>query len=179
MILLLIVSPVFSQVENTEEDEIVENELVLKSNEIPAALKNAVDKSFKNGTPIQWYSFPYVFKEYGWAFKNDKNNMSSNSQPELYDVQLKTAKGSRIDAVFTKDGKLIRSKEVLKNIKLPSQIVNAVEHSEYKNYNIIGDRFLIKNAENNTSHYSVIVKKGNKKHTLYFDKDGNRLRNSA
>ena len=85
--LLLLSYPVFSQMENIEE-EVPVSKLVLKSSDIPASLKGAIEKSFKNGAPIQWYSFPYLLKEYGWAFKNNMNNMSNNSIPEQYAVQI-------------------------------------------------------------------------------------------
>lgn len=176
--MLLIFGPVFSQAKDVEEDVPV-GKLVLKSNQVPPALQSAFKKSFKNETPLEWYSFPYVLKKYGWAFKNYQGSSMESAQPVLYAVEMKTTEGSTIDAVYNENGKLLREKEVLKGVELPTPVIKALDNTEYKNYKIVGDKLKITNVNNNMKYYSVAVEKNNKKHRLYFDQNGNQLRNPS
>ncbi len=162
-----------------EEQEVPVDKLVLKSNDVPQDVKQSVQKSFMDGTVIKWYSFPYTLKQYGWAYKNEINNNSMDTRPNMYAVHIKTSDGSWVDAVFSKDGKLIRSKEVIKNSELPAPIINAIEKSKYHDWGITDDRVVIKDNKNKTICYSVQVQKDNKKHNLYFDANGMQLKNNA
>lgn len=175
IMLSLLAYPVYSQVSDVEE-EVPVDKLVLKDKDIPASLKNSVEANYNNGRLFQYYSFPYLLKEYGWAFKKNESDMSDNSKPELYEVHIKTDHGT-IDAIYTGDGKLVRSKEVLKDVELPDKVINALEKSEYKNCRIVQDKLKITNAKNNQLYYTIFVEKDGKRHAIYFDKDGNRLRN--
>jgi hypothetical protein len=172
----IIFFPAFTQIEENEVEVPIEK-LVLKKDNIPVSIIQAVNTSFQNGTALEWYSFPYVIKEYGWAFKNTGNATTGDASPDLYAVHIKTSKGSRVDAIYSKDGKLIRSKEVIVNATLPAPVVKAIETGQYKNWTIVGDRSVITVARDNTVHYSVKVEKDNMKHALYFDKNGNQLKN--
>lgn len=176
--MLLMFSPVFSQARDVEENVPV-GKLVLKSNQIPPTLESAFQKSFKNETPLEWYSFPYILKKYGWAFKNNLGTTTGSSQPVLYAVEMKTDQGSTIDAVYDENGKLLREKEILKSVELPTPVIKALDNSEYKGCKIVGDKLKITNIKSSMEYYSVAVEKNNKEHRLYFDQNGNRLRNPS
>ena len=175
IMLSLLAYPVYSQ-NNDIEEEVPLGKLILKGKDIPVSLKKAAEKNYSNGNVFQYYSFPYLLKEYGWAFKNNESDMPDNSEPTLYAVQIQTDQGT-IDAVYTGDGKLIRSREVLKDIELPTSVMNAYEKSEYHNCRIVQDKLKIINGKNNKMYYTIFVEKDGRKHAMYFDKDGNRLRN--
>jgi hypothetical protein len=67
----------------------------------------------------------------------------------------------------------------MKDVELPTPVLKGFEKTEYKNGRIVEDKLKITNAKNNKLYYSIVVQKEGKKHTLYFDKDGNRLRNAS
>ena len=174
----LIFSPVYSQYEENEVEVPVEK-LILKKDQIPPAIVQEVNKSFQNYKALQWYSFPYLIKEYGWAYKGQADANLGNTSPDQYAVHITTSEGSKVDAIYTKDGKLVRSREVIVNSTLPKPIVKAIETGPYKGWAIVGDRSIITVAKNNSVHYAVKIEKNNVKHTLYFDKNGNQLKNKA
>lgn len=149
-------------------------QLVIPESKVPASVTSAIKKDFMTGQVMQWYSFPYLFKEHGWQVLNP-NEMKSNEKPDQYAVYVKASDGSRIDAVYTANGKLIREREVLKNVELPRQIQDAIASSKYKGWNISKDKILITDGLKNSKEYIVKVEKGQKKKTLYYDDNGTVL----
>jgi hypothetical protein len=172
----IIFFPAYTQIEENEVEVPIET-LTLKKENIPVSIVQAVNKSFQNGSALEWYSFPYLLKEYGWAFESKGNATIESALPDLYAVHIKTSKGSRVDAIYTKDGNILRSKEVIVNSMLPLPVTKAIETGPYKGWIIVGDRSIIKVARNNLVHYAVKVEHGNTRRTLYFDKNGNQLKN--
>ncbi len=179
--MLLFVYPVFSQMDDVSE-EVPEGSMILKSDQIPSSLKQAVEKSYSNESTFEWHKFPYLLKKYGWTFDNNNmNDMAQNSMPDLYEVKIILSNGSNIDAVYDKNGKMLRSKELLKSMELPEPVAKAIETGKYKDCRIVGDRLKITDAQNANPHtyFSVVVEKNNKKHNLYYDKNGNQLKNPS
>jgi hypothetical protein len=166
--------PMMAQDLDVNEIQPVEK-MVLTKDKIPAAVNQAVSKDFRNGQPVKWGNFPYVLKEYGWVV--DK---ADNTKPDYYEVFIKTENGSDMYAIYSSDGKLIRSKEILRNMPLPKSIEEALFKSEYKDWKKTGDLEKITNFMNaQKSHYIVTVEKNNKTHHLYFDDAGTMLRNKT
>jgi hypothetical protein len=164
--------PIIAQVPEIDETQPTE-ELSLSKDKIPDVIKQAVQKDFVNGEPVKWGIFPQVLQEYGWVV--DK---SSNSATDFYEVYIKTKDGSDMFAIYSKDGKLLRSKEVIKNLPLPQAVRTALANSEYKDWTIKGDVAKVTDYKNKVSvHYIVKVTKNNKVHNLYFDENGKRLMN--
>ena len=180
--LLLLAFPALSQSNDeyfqTQEEEVPVDQMTLPGKDIPDSLKSSVKKSFEYATDIQWYSFPYVLKKYGWAFKNEDPN-AKNEKIQFYEVKIKNSNGDRVDAIFSKGGKLIRSKEVIHDFDLPKSVVTAIENGEYKNWKITNDMAIIKDAKTESEYFRVTVAKNNKKHIMYFSKDGTELKNRA
>jgi hypothetical protein len=175
LLMFIMVFPVISQVENTEDAEVPIEEITLKKDMIPAQVQQAVSKDFTYGEPVQWSNFPYLFKEYGWtAIKNE----ATTEKPDRYAVILKSKKGGNLYAVYSADGTLLRSREILKNGPLPKAVENALLNSEFKDWKVDADKELIQDySKKVVKHYVVKVEKDNKKRLLYFDEQGNILKN--
>jgi len=148
--------------------------LVIDQNQVPQAVTQAVQKDVSDGQPVQWHTFPYVFKKYGWDVVNPKL-VKKEKKPDQYEVYIKTSHGGRIDAVYGKNGNLVRMREVLKNVELPMNIEDAIAKSQYKDWNISKDKELITVGEDHVKHYVVRLTKGEQKKTLFIDEKGNFL----
>jgi len=148
--------------------------LVIDQSQVPQVVKTAVRKDVADGQPIQWHTFPYVFKKYGWDVINPKL-AKKEKKPDQYEVYIKTSHGGRIDAVYGKNGNLVRMREVLKDVELPMKIEDAIAKSQYKDWNISKDKELITVGEDHVKHYVVRLTKGEKKKTLFIDEKGNFL----
>ncbi len=120
---------IFSQEVDLEEEKSAGDVVILKKDSMPELVKQAVLKDFEQGVPIQWANFPYLFKEYGWLVNEEKNE--GVDIPGEYYVVINAKGGSELDAVYASNGKLIRSREILKNTALPKVIDDAIQ-SEYK-----------------------------------------------
>ena len=180
LIMLLFSYTAFSQMDVSSE-EVPESKVILKPNQVPSSLKNAVEKSYSTESTFEWHKFPYLLKKYGWEFKNNIDMSGTTTMPDFYEVTVKLSHGGTIDAVYNKEGKMLRSKELLKSMELPENVAKSIENGEYKDCRIVGDKLKITNAENQMPHtyYSVVVEKNNKKHTLYYDKNGKELKNPS
>jgi hypothetical protein len=148
--------------------------LVIDQSQVPQVVKKAVRKDISNGQPVQWHTFPYIFKKYGWQVINPKL-AKKDKKPDEYEVYIKTNRGGRIDAVYGKKGNLVRMREVLKDIQLPMKIDDAISRSQYKDWNISKDKELITVGEDHVKHYVVKLSKGDQHKTLYIDERGNFL----
>jgi hypothetical protein len=106
------------------------------------------------------------------------------ANPETMDINYyvlhtKTKTGSALDAVYTPDGKLVRSREEIKDFEPPKTVLASIEKSPYKDWTITKDVHLIKVNESGKTmdHYDLKMEKGREKKSVYFDKDGNMLQN--
>ena len=149
-------------------------QVVIPENKVPPALDKTIQKDFMTGQVMQWYTFPYLFKKYGWQVLNPQE-MKGKEKPDRYAVYVKADDGSRIDAVYTSNGKLIREREVMKDVALPQSIMDAIANSKYKNWSIDKDKILITDGIKNTKEYIVKVENGTHSKTLYYDEDGSVL----
>ena len=133
-LLAVFILPDFAQsFGNSMLTQVPMKQLVIPESKVPAPLASAIKKDFMTGQVMQWYTFPYLFKKYGWNVLNT-NEMKGKQKPDRYAVYVKANDGSRIDAVYTSKGKLIREREVLKNMALPEQVTRAIASSKYKGW---------------------------------------------
>lgn len=162
--------PLSAQVDHDQqENEIIPVEsLTLKKEQIPAAIVKAVNQDFKNGQAFTWGKFPYVLEKHGWIVSRD----AVNQKPDHYEVNIKTHDGNEIYAVYAPDGTIIQSRIVRKNAALPPNVLQALEKSQYKGWNIVGDKELIKYYNSKTDveeHFRITVEKNNVKKTISFN----------
>lgn len=164
------VFPLFAQVDHIlDESEAVPVEsLILKKDQVPAAIVNAVNSDFSNSEAFMWGKFPYVLEKYAWVVDKDATGV----KPDFYEVYIKAKDGSDIYAVYAPDGTIKQSRTIRKNAALPLSVTQALAKSQYKDWTVVGDRELIKyfNSKNNIEeHVKVTVEKGNVKKNLSFN----------
>lgn len=139
--------------------------LILKKDQIPANIVNAVNTDFANGEAFRWGKFPFVLEKYGFVIAKGKENQ----KPDYYEVNIKTKDGSDIYAVYSSDGTIIQSRTIRKNAVLPLGVTQALAKSQYKDWTIVGDKELIKyyNSKKEVEeHYRVTLEKNNVKKTV-------------
>lgn len=151
-------------------------EIKVTLDKVPPAVKAAVVNDFgESHQPVVWANSHSKFSTYGWEQNVNPDNMDIN----YYTIHTHKSNGSYLEAVYTPDGKLVRSREDVKNF-VPSQAILAgLQKSEYKDWKITKDVYIVKTYEGGKSkeHYDLRLAKGNQKKTVYFDKDGNMLKN--
>ncbi len=145
---------------------------------VPAIVKENFMKDFGRGNqPVAWATSKTKFEPYGW----DQNINAGIEKNWLYICHAKTSNGDQLDAVFLPDGKLIRSREEVKNFDPPKVVLAAIEKSPYKDWKITKDAAIIRTYDENdksNSHYDIVLQKGREKKHMYFDDKGNILENS-
>lgn len=166
LVLLLISISAFSQNDN--------DAIAIDEANVPAKVKAAVIRDFGKDLKIDWTSSKLNFNTYGW----EQNIDVDNADIYYYTVHTRLTKGTEIDAVYTPEGKLIRSREKLEDFEPPKSILAGLEKGQYKDWKIEKDAHIIKDKNNKIQeHYVLRLQKGNERKTVYFDKDGNMLTN--
>jgi hypothetical protein len=162
--------PLLAQIDHDQrENDIVPVEsLTLKKEQIPAAIVKAVNTDFAAEQAFRWGKFPYVLEKYGWIIAKDQTNV----KPDYYEVNIKAHDGSDIYAIYSPDGTIIQSRTFRKNAALPPKVLKALEKSQYKGWNVVGDKELIKyyKSKNDVEeHFRITVEKNNVKKTISFN----------
>lgn len=171
--ILLAAYPAYLQAQDIQLPTV---EIKVSQDLVPPVVKDAFLKDFGEGhQPMVWAKTSSTFNTYGWEQSMD----TKNQEILFYSLHTKTTNGSALDAVYTPDGKLVRSREEVKDFEPPQVILTSLEKSNYKDWTIAKDVHLVKVYEGKTStdHYALKLEKGKQKKVVYFDKDGNMLMN--
>ncbi len=141
---------------------------------LPAVVKDAAIKDFGPGTkPIAFVNGSTDFSTWNWANVEDPRLMNVY----YYQLSTKTSNGSTLDANYLADGKLLNSKEYVKNFKPSLKIMLALQNTQYKDWGIKKDVGIIKRYYNGTEqeHYAFVMVKGNQKRTIRLNQNGEML----
>ncbi|MFZ0281632.1 MAG: hypothetical protein WAL29_08280 [Bacteroidales bacterium] len=162
--------PLFAQVDHVlDESEAMPVEtLILKKDQVPPAIINAVNSDFRNGEAFKWGKFPFTLEKYAWVVDKD----AGNAKPDYYEVFIKAHDGSDIYAVYTPDGTIKQSRTIRKNAALLPSVMQSLAKSQYKDWTVVGDKEIIKyyNTKNDIEeHVKVTVEKNNVKKNLSFN----------
>jgi hypothetical protein len=142
----------------------------IAKDQVPAAVLKAVNNQFNTNNPITWSKFPYALKEYGWVY-----DVGAAQIPlDRYEVSMKTNKGNNMWAVYNAEGELIETREVLTDIPTPRSIQIALDNSQYKGWQIVGNKEIIRYYHDHDiskveQHLRLTVEKDNVKRSISFN----------
>ena len=96
-------------------------------------------------------------------------NPDFDGRNKPYRVVFKSNKGS-IELTYDKNGKVVHSKEVFKNVNMPYQLKKYIM-SKYPNHRIVGNKYKLysKNGKVTRSSYNLVVQNGEERKHLQFD----------
>lgn len=171
------VIPSLAQVDhdyNVEDREPAISTKITKD-QVPAEIVKAVNVQFDKNNPVTWSKFPYALKEYGWVY----DVAAENLKLDRYEVTMKTPKGDDLWAVYTNKGELVETREMSKNTVIPQSVMDEFNKSQYKDWNIVGNREVIRfyhdhemNKNNVEQHFRITVEKGSTKRSISFNWQG-------
>ena len=149
-----------------------EKEHEINHEDIPVALREAIQKDFpSHHDNAKWYAFDQRYNE--WAMistiKGDKGVI-----PDYYVASVRD-EDVTINAVYNKNGKLLRSETILRNMDVPRNIAKSVTN-EFPGWNIMKHQIIIRDFDHNKKYFMVKIRNDGKKKTLFFDTDGNRVK---
>ena len=172
---LLAFIPTYLNAQETEQNvELNTVEIRVTKDKVPPAVKDAVMRDFGEGTPTVWATTSSKFNTYGWEQLKDVKNQDIDA----YSVHIKGKNGSNLVAIYTPDGKLVRSKEMIKGMQPPAPIMASIAKTDYKDWQVTKQNAVVKTYSGAMNeHYAIVLEKGKQKKVLYFDKDGNMLSN--
>jgi hypothetical protein len=157
-----------------QEVKLTTVEIRVSQDLVPAKVKYAVLNDFGiSHKPFAWVSSSTLFDTYEWSQITNPNNLDIYS----YGLHSTTTAGSTLDANYTADGKLINSREYIRNFKPSRNIMLALQNTEYRDWGIKRDYHLIKLSSTGSEkeRYALIMIRGNKKQTVFLDSNGGIL----
>ena len=143
-----------------------------RETEIPVAIVEAFKTDYLGAKADEWAIVPAIIvgEEYIVSGYDNLNG----EKPTSYLVKIKGT-NLRGEAVYDKNGKLMYSKEAIKDVALPAVVRTAVG-AKYPGYSFINDQEIIKQGKSNFIHYRVIIEKGKEKMALAVDASGKILK---
>jgi hypothetical protein len=164
--------PLLGQIDhdyNTNDRVPIVNTYITKE-QVPAAVLKSLDIQFDKDKPQTWSKFPFALKEYGWVYDVGSSDLALNR----FEVTLKTKEGDDLWAVYSASGDLIETKEVSKNTVVPAYVMDALARSEYKDWQIVGDKEIIKYYHDHDitkaeQHLRLTLEKDNVKRSVSFN----------
>jgi hypothetical protein len=155
---------------NPNDREAIVNTTITKD-QVPAAVLKAVNTQFRQNEPMTWCKFPYALKEYGWVYDVG----ASNLQLDHFQVTMKLSNGNQLQAIYTTDGNLVETREMSKDVSIPPEIMAEFQKSQYKDWNIVGDKEIIRfyhdynNANSVEQHFRITVEKNKVRRSISFN----------
>jgi hypothetical protein len=166
---MLVVFPAYlgAQEIKINQDTIMSPEVEIKGHKaIPDKLKEGLLKDFGEGhKPFAWFTKSTRFNDSEWQ----KN--SNVAEVLTYALQVRASNGSILEAEYTPEGKLIKSREYLKNFKPELNIMQALQNTEYKDWVVKKTSQLKKTSSygHEKERYALVMTKGKEKKTIFFD----------
>jgi len=104
-------------------------------------------------------------KEKGWNFTND-DSVTNHPQELTFSM-----KGSNVllNAVYTKEGDLIRAKYQLFDRAVPSSILNVLGEGDYKEWTVVGNTLTVRNFDTATTEFTLKLEKGELSEKMQFN----------
>lgn len=125
---------------------------------IPRNVTKAVNSDYLScgGKKVSWY----------------KHNRGGDANEYIVTA---TGKNIKCEATYDAMGRLISSKTVATNVKLPLNIAQSI-YKDYPDWTITEDQMVIRNFDESTKYYQVVIAKEGDEQTLYFDSKGNKAK---
>jgi hypothetical protein len=154
---------------NVNDREPIVNATITKE-QVPAEVLKAAQTQFDLSNPATWSKFPYALKEYGWVYDVG----SSDIKLDRYEVTLKNKEGHDLSAIYTAKGELVESREIAKDIAMPTNVQLALAKSQYKDWKVVGDKEIIRFYHDHDmakveQHIRLTVEKDNVKRNISFN----------
>lgn len=128
----------------------------IERSEVPEAVLQAIESDY-----------PSCRGNITWYIHNGSSNIN---------YYVVSAQGDKItcEAYYDREGNLIHSKTVMKDVALPSPMLEALS-TDYSDWTITQDYIVIRDFDENKMYSGVTVTKGMESKTLYFDSNGEEL----
>lgn len=153
-----------------QNSNVILYETRLETKKIPVVVSESVQRDFPNAKITESVSVPAKLYEQKWVV------VDQNQHPENMDyieVNL-SGKNMHSTAIYTTQGKLVSSREVLKKAQLPETVRQAIK-TRYPDWKDRRDKEVIKNGKHEITHYIVFLKKGWHEERVVFDPNGKVL----
>jgi hypothetical protein len=142
----------------------------LKQTDVPKEVIETFTAIYPKEQIIDWYAYPYY-----WDIEMDDSPLDTITYveylyPEFYEVEF-IKEGKTHKSIFSRPGKLLHTRKLIKDEEIPQQIVNSLKKGDYKDWNMVGEKERIE-KESSEPLYKLKVEKGRERQVLFYYGDG-------
>ena len=143
--------------------------------DVPKVVTESFYKVFPAPIFVHWYSYPFFVRDYEW-YQYQPSYLSDHSSDNFYIAEF-TNKDTITRAVYDKNGQKIALHQEFRG-ELPEAITDSIKEGDYRSWTMAQEKEQIfKDSRiDQIKVYRVVMEKGDKKHTLYFQQNGKMLK---
>jgi hypothetical protein len=159
-----------------QDQEVLVDARKINSKSMPKSVQDSLRKNFPHMTLKQVLKMPLKTYKTNWNVSEDNVAALSSDDYSVYVLNITGKKGGNMEATYNQDGQLIEAKEILVNSRLPRSISTYIVQT-YKGYLIDSDKIKRTIRPDKTEQrFEVAIHKGSDKKRLFFDNDGNFIK---
>ncbi len=149
--------------------------------QLPKEVEDSYNRTNQTVPIVAVNAYPYYWDNQAqyYDFDADQDTLKEYAQdplaPEYYEVEY-VKDDQDYKSVYAKDGTLMHTSRIIKDSELPKAVASAFRKSEYKDWDIVGEKEKINKKNPDQDIYKIKVKKGEETHVLRFYPDGQRLK---
>lgn len=139
---------------------------VIPGDQVSDEVLSSISFEFDRNNPVTWSKFPFSMADYGWVYDMGEENNNLNH----FVVTMKTNKQDDYWAMYSKNGELLESREISRNISIPSHIRDEFAKSEFNDWKIVETKESVRFSHDHDFNKSLV------KHQfrLTVEKDGDQ-----
>jgi len=134
----------------------------ISKSKVPVEVIKSFKKMYPEAKVVEWY----FYADY-WHFEGDTVLFFT----KCYGVEYRIESKEQI-SVFTRYGDWVHTNRPIIEGELPKVVSDSLNNSEYKDWELIGEREKMYKVKTKEPLYKIEVEKGKKRHILYFDSNG-------
>lgn len=149
----------------------------------PAYWQNQYNDNFQSTSDIvmDTSTLTYAHQYPAETYSNPSNLTKADQEfltpdytngPEYYEI-VYTKHKQIYKSVYSKDGTLMHTSRIIKKNELPKKIATAIRNSEYKNWDVVGEKEKIDKKNPDITIYKIKLRKDEEVHTIHYDQNGN------
>jgi predicted RND superfamily exporter protein len=148
----------------------------ISAQEMPKEVMKSIQQDFPGNDVVKYYLLAADKVDPEWAVVME-DNLEPTDQVDHYTVMLKGKKGGYIYGLYNKEGDLQKMKVLANDLALPPTISKAATSGNYEGYAIKSDKYVkMVDKKSNREYVEVVVGKDRDTKKLYFDTQGNFIK---
>jgi hypothetical protein len=152
----------------------------INKSELPSSIMDSYNRTNRTYPITNISVYPYYWDNQAqyYDFHTNSDTLKYTDRnypigPEYYELSY-TKDNQMYKSVYAKDGTLMHTSRIIKDNELPKPVLEAIKVSEFRNWDIVGEKEKVDRHNPKLTLYRIKVRKGEETHILHYDQYGNK-----